>query len=118
MNLAQAPSVIGALVVFTFGVIAAIKPHVLEKIGVTASTALGRTEVRAVFGGMLAAMGAACLITQHPYAYLTAGTIWLGDALVRVFALFADCPRLAEGLSVLAVGTLLGAALLSGFWTW
>lgn len=117
MDLAQVPSTIGALIVLAFGVVIAIKPRAIETVGVTASTALGWTEVRSVFGGMFIAMGAACLITQHPYVYLTVGSIWLGDALVRVFALFVDRPKFTEGLAVLVAGIVIGGLLLTGFWT-
>jgi hypothetical protein len=117
MDLAQIPSTVAALLVFALGIAVAIKPDAIGRVGVTATTPLGRTELRAVFGGMFIAMGAVCLITGHPYAYLAAGCMWLGDAFVRVFALFADRPRLTEGLTVLGLGVLMGALLISGFWT-
>lgn len=116
MNLAHVPSTIGALSVCALGVVVAIKPDAVERVGVAASTPLGRTEIRAVFGGMFVAMGAVCLVTQHPYTYLTASAMWFGDACVRVFALFADRPRLAEGLAVLGAGMFIGGLLLTGFW--
>jgi hypothetical protein len=117
VTLAQLPSAIAALAVLVLGVIVAVKPDAVERVGVRAVTPLGRTELRAVFGGMFVAMGAACLVTANPYAYLTAGAMWLGDAFVRVFAIFADRPKPAEGLAVLATGAAIGALLLSGFWT-
>ncbi len=117
MELAQAPSTVAAVAVLVLGVIVALKPTALEIVGVTAATPVGRTEIRAVFGGMFMAMGAVCLITQHPYAYLTSGALWLGDAFVRALALLVDRPRLAEGLAVLVTGLVIGGLLMSGFWT-
>ena len=118
MTLAQVPSVFGVLAVLVVGAGVVFRPEALEVVGVSAVTPLGRTEVRAVFGGMFVAMGAVCLVTRHPYAFLTVGALWLGDAAVRVFAILVDRPKPAEALAVLAVGTIVGALIVSGFWAW
>ena len=118
MTLAQVPSSIAALAVLALGLIVTFKPDALEKVGVTAVSAIGRTELRAVFGGMFLAMAGVCLVTRHPYAFLTAGSMWLGDVAVRAFAVFADRPKPAEGLTVLAIGSVVGGMLLTGFWAW
>jgi hypothetical protein len=72
MNLAQVPSVAGALLVFALGVVVAINPDAVERVGVAATTALGRTEVRSVFGGMFMAMGAGGAMRQNRWAILLA----------------------------------------------
>ena len=117
MNLSQAPAILGALSAFAIGVVVAIRPGTLAFLGLTASSALGKTEIRAVFGGWLIAAGAVCLVTQHPYAYLTAGAMCLVEAIVRLLALFIDRPPLSKGLGAVLVAVVLGGLLLSGFWT-
>ena len=93
MDLVQVPSIVGALGLFALGVVVAIRPATLQFLGVTASSALGKTEIRAVFGGWLIAAGAVCLVTQHPYAHLTAAAMCLVEAFVRLLATFIDRPR-------------------------
>jgi len=85
-------------------------------LGVTASSALGKTEIRAVFGGWFIGAGAVCLVTQHPYAYLTAGVMCLAEAFVRLLAILVDRPPLSKGLGAVLVAIILGGMLLSGFW--
>ena len=118
MDLEQVPSIVAALVVLALGIVVAIRPSLLEVLGVTASTALGRTEIRSVFGGWFIATGAVCIVTQHPYAYLTAGAMCLAEAFVRVLAIFIDHPRLSQALVAVVTAVVLGGLLVSGFWTW
>lgn len=111
------PALLGALVTLTFGVASAVKPSSLERlIGVAATTPLGTSEIRAVFGGMFIAAGALALITREPLVFLTLGAAWLGDFMVRLVAVGVDRVPAREALVVLALAALIGGALLSGYW--
>jgi hypothetical protein len=98
------------------GVAAALKPDVLARVGVSATTALGRSEIRAVFGGMFVALGLACIITREPLVFAVVGAAWLADVAVRLVAVFVDPVPSKEAVYVLAIGALMGLALLSGYW--
>lgn len=116
MEWSLAPALLAALVMVAFGLGAAARPAALEIVGVSATSSLGRSEVRAVFGGMFVALGLACLITREPLVFATVGAAWLADAGVRLVAVFVDGVPKKEAAAVLAIALALGGALLSGYW--
>ncbi len=116
MNWQLAPALSAAGLMVVFGLGAALRPSVLETVGVSATSALGRSEVRAVFGGMFIALGAACLLTREPMVFAVVGAAWLADVAVRAIAVLVDHVPMRDALVVLAIGSAMGIALLSGYW--
>lgn len=110
------PAELAAVLMGLMGVAVVIRPSVLDEIGVTSTSPLGRSELRAVFGGMFVAVALDCLVLQLPIVFAVAGSAWLADVAVRLVAVFRDKVPPKEAAAVLAIGTGMGLALLSGYW--
>jgi hypothetical protein len=110
------PALAAAGLMTAIGVAAAIRPASLELVGVFARSPLGTSEIRAVFGGMFAALGLAALVTREPVVFAALGAAWLADVTVRMVSVAVDRVPPKEALPVLAIGLLMGLALLSGYW--
>ena len=50
----------------------------------------GVSEIRATYGGLFAAMGLWCLISQEPAVFIAAGVAWAGATLGRVWSILVD----------------------------
>lgn len=116
MDWTLAPALAGAAIVTLIGVAAAVRPEAVASVGVAATSPLGRSEIRAVFGGMFVALGLACLITREPIVFAVVGAAWLADVAVRLISVFIDRVPGRDAVTVLAIGSLLGVAILSGYW--
>jgi hypothetical protein len=110
------PALTAAVIMALIGVAAAVRPSSLSMVGVVATSALGRSELRAVFGGMFIALGVACVVLREPVVFLVVGAAWLADVAVRIVAVAVDRVPAREAAAVLLIGTLMGIALLSGYW--
>jgi hypothetical protein len=73
-------------------------------------------ELRGLFGGMLTALGVACLVLRDPQAYLVAGLAYVALAFVKVIALVVDKPAPGKVIRGLLVDASVGALLVAGFW--
>lgn len=116
MDWRLAPALIAAAVTALFGIGALMRPSVLESIGVAATSPLGTSEIRVVFGGMFVALGVACLITRDALVFATVGAAWLADFGVRLVAVFVDRVPVRQALLVLTIALVMGVSLLSGYW--
>lgn len=110
------PALAAASVMTLFGIGALIRPTSLEMVGLTATSPLGTSEIRAVLGGMFVALGAACLLTRDPLVFGIVGVAWLADVGVRIVSVVLDRVPARQALTVLAIGGTIGAALVSGYW--
>lgn len=110
------PALVAAGVMTLFGLGALIRPSSLAMVGITADSPLGTSEIRSVFGGMFIALGVACLLTREPIVFAVVGAAWLADVAVRVVSVAIDRVPARPALAVLAIGAVMGAALLSGYW--
>jgi hypothetical protein len=116
MNWQLVPALLAALTMTVFGVGALIKPTSLAPIGVSATSPLGTSEIRVVFGGMFVALGVACLVTRDPLVFATVGAAWLADFVVRLAAIVIDRVTVGQAAVVLAIALAMGSALASGYW--
>ncbi len=99
------------------GVLGLVRPHmVLEFVGLEASNAMGMLEARAMFGGIFIAMAIVCLVTGHPYSYLTFAALWLGGSAAKLLSAVLDGPPIQKALPSAGLDLLIGAALLRGFY--
>lgn len=116
MSALSIPALVAAALMVLMGVGAAWKPSSLSLVGVTATSALGTSEIRAVFGGMFIALGTACLLLGEPIVFAVVGSAWLADVAVRIVSVFGERVPVRQSAPVLAIGLAMGAALLSGYW--
>lgn len=116
MDLRLVPALLGASFMVLIGASAALKPEALASVGVIGCSPLGRSEIRAVFGGMFVVLGLSCLVLRDPLVFAVVGAAWLGDVVVRLGAVVADGVPRKQALLVLGIGLLTGAALFSGYW--
>jgi hypothetical protein len=110
-------AILGAAVTIGLGLFGAIWPsRAATLVGISPIGGVGRTEIRATYGGLFIALGFACLYLNSPSAYFVAGAAWIGAAVSRLPSLFIDqgCYPKAVGGAVieLSIGLLLftGAA--------
>jgi hypothetical protein len=73
----------------------------------------GRSEIRATYGGLFAAMGLWCLISQSMVVFVTVGVAWLGAAIGRGFSVAIDRNPSPWNLAGVAFEALLGLLLLA-----
>lgn len=110
------PALVAASTMVLFGLGALVRPSSLAMVGVVAESPLGTSEIRSVFGAMFVTLGMACLLTREPVVFGVVGVAWLADVGVRVVSSFVDRVPPRQALVVLAIGTLIGASLVSGYW--
>lgn len=101
-----------AVVTILMGVWGVFFPQSVESfVGLRADNGRGRTEIRAVLGGMFIGMGVAPLILQDPIAFKVLGFAYLGMVVVRAPAMFidraADSSNIMSAVLELAFGVLL-----------
>jgi len=64
---------------------------------------------------LVPAIGGAAIMMLFGVAAVV-GAAWLADVVVRTVSVFLDGVAVREAITVLAIGSLLGAAILSGYW--
>jgi len=74
---------------------------------------LGTSELRATFGGLFAALGLTCLVSQLPAVFATAGIAWIGAAAGRTVSVVLDASRSARNLGGIAFELAIGLPLLA-----
>ena len=82
----------------------------------TSISPIGRTgvsEIRATYGGLFAALGLACLITQSTPVFTTAGTAWVGAAAGRLWSVAIDGNHEPKNLGGIAFELAIGLLLLA-----
>ncbi|MFM7275249.1 MAG: DUF4345 family protein [Gammaproteobacteria bacterium] len=72
----------------------------------------GRSEIRATYGGLFAALGLCCLAAQSDAVFLTAGVAWLGAAAGRIASVAMDRNHGARNLGAVAFEAAIGIPLL------
>jgi hypothetical protein len=110
-------AMVGAVLTVAFGLFGALAPRrAAAFVSIVPQGGLGLAEVRATYGGLFLALGAACLYTQSPQAYLTAGAAWLGAALLRTLSLLLERIRSLRGVGGVVIEMAVGLLLLRGAW--
>ena len=115
----MAPALLGPLACLVLGVAALIAPvRFAAQTGLAATGPLGRSELRAVFGGVFIGLASACLIAQTAAAHMAAAAAFAGGAAAKLLsgAIERDVfPAALPGLIVDLIAALLfvwGAAAL------
>lgn len=114
-----APALFGPIACLVLGVVALAAPvRFAAQTGLAATGPLGRSELRAVFGGVFIGLAAACLIARAPAAHMAAAAAFAGGAAAKVLSAAIErqvFPAALPGLIVDLVAALLfvwGAAAL------
>ena len=85
MELAHVLHLLGALVTTALGGLGLRRPAAAARlIGLAPTGRLGRSELRATYGGLFFALGAFALATRDEVAFALVGAAWLGAAGARV----------------------------------
>jgi len=75
---------LGALVTLGVGAFGLLRPLAAARlIGLAAESRLGRSELRATYGGLFFALGAFTVVTRDEVAFTLLGAAWLGAAAAR-----------------------------------
>jgi hypothetical protein len=74
---------------------------------------VGKSEIRATYGGLFVGLGLVCLVTQLGGAFLAAGFAWVGAAAGRLFSVAVDGSRSPMNLGGIVFELAIGGLLLS-----
>lgn len=108
---------LGALLTLALGLMGLVRPDAasaftnVQPVGV-----IGRSEIRATYGGFFLLLGATCLATQEPWAFTTVGLAWLGAAAGRLASVVLDESREAQNFGGIAFEGVIGLLLLAPHW--
>jgi hypothetical protein len=72
----------------------------------------GRSEIRATYGGLFAALGVFCLTAQTETVFMVAGVAWLGASVGRVYSALVDRNNDIKNFGGFALEAGLGALLV------
>lgn len=85
MELAHVLHLVGALLTAALGGLGLLRPAAAARlIGLEPTGRLGRSELRATYGGLFFALGAFAVATRDEVAFALLGAAWLGAAAARV----------------------------------
>ena len=103
---------IGAIMTLLIGLVALMLPlKIAALVDISPIATTGLSEIRATYGGLFAAMGAWCLISQSEVVFLSAGLCWIGASFGRIFSVFWDrrlnLKNIAGIVLEISVGTML-----------
>lgn len=106
---------VGAGLTAALGLLGLVRPDVAADIvGVVPEGALGRSEIRATYGGLFLGLGAACLWLRSPEAYLVVALAWLSAAAARLVAMGIERTLSKENVVGVVVEAGIGGLLLVG----
>jgi len=108
---------LAAGLVLVMGVVAFAVPEAFARqTGLAADGPLGRSELRAVFGGVFVGIAVACLATGSPAAYAVAAASFLGGAGAKLLSAALERGVLPAALPGLLVDLVLGGLLAWSAW--
>jgi len=112
MNLGMVLKIFAALATAATGLLGFVKPSATYGfIGLNANGARGVSEIRAIFGGLFIALGAAPLFLG-PAAYQMLGISYLAIALARAFSIVFDKSYAQSNIISLGIEIVFGMILM------
>ena len=106
---------LGPLVAAAVGTAALVAPTAFAaQTGIAATNPLGRSESRAVFGGVFLGLAAACLVLAAPAAYWAAAAAFWGGAAAKVLSAVLERGVLPAALPGLLVDLVAGGLFAWG----
>ncbi len=102
-----------AVLTIILGAFVIVRPTAIYNFtGLSANGVRGITEIRAIFGGLFVALGAAPLILNTPAAYKMLGIVYIGIAVTRIGNMVSEpCFERSNLISLLSEA-IFGVALL------
>jgi len=105
----------GAVITAAMGFLGLAAPRLAARLtGLDGVTPPGRSEFRATFGGLFAALGLAPLLSGAPPLYALAGLCWVGAACGRAISIPLDRAATGKNFAALGFEAVTGALLLAG----
>lgn len=106
---------LGPLSCLAMGAAALVVPGTFAaQTGLAASGALGRSELRAVFGGVFIGIAAACLVLAAPAAYWVAACSFFGGAAAKLLSAAVERGVFPAALPGLLVDLVAGSLFVWG----
>lgn len=107
-------TLLGPAACLLLGVAALIRPvDFAAQTGLAATGPLGRSELRAVFGGVFVGIAAACFVLGVPAAYWTAACAFFGGAAAKILSAAQE-----RGVFPAALPGLLVDLIAGGLFVW
>ena len=105
--------IIIAILTIILGSFVIVRPTAIYNFtGLSANGVRGITEIRAIFGGLFVALGAAPLMLNTPAAYKMLGIVYIGIAVTRIGSMVNEpCFEKSNLISLLSE-TIFGVLLL------
>jgi hypothetical protein len=105
---------IGSILTLGLGVMSLLYPNIIATfIGIEAKTGLGRSEVRATYGGFFVGLGTCCLWFQSSEMFLVAGIAWWAASMARILAVFIEKEASIKNFGGIVIEGGIGTLLLS-----
>ncbi len=105
---------LGAVLSVIAGLLGLLWPRAVSRVvGLALPGPLGVSEVRATYGGLFVAAGAAVLVLQQRASALVLGAGWAGACAARLVSLVVDRSRSRENLAGVVVEGAMAALLLA-----
>jgi hypothetical protein len=105
---------VGALLTLGLGAMALASPTTAARfVNLEPHGAIGRSELRATYGGLFAALGGFALVSQAPAVFTAVGLAWAGAAAARGLSVVVDHSRSPRNLGAVAFETAIAALLLA-----
>jgi hypothetical protein len=106
---------IAPILSLAMGLVALVFPETFARqTGLTADGPLGRSELRAVFGGVFIGIGLACVLLGSTAAHLVGAAAFLGGATAKLLSAALERGVLPAALPGLLVDLVLGALFVWG----
>jgi len=111
----QILALVGAGLTVALGMLGLVRPEVAaDLVGVVPEGSLGRSEIRATYGGLFLGLGGACLWLRSPEAYLVVALAWLSAAAARLVAIAIERNVSKENAVGVVVEAGIGGLLMAG----
>lgn len=109
----NATGYIGAIISIIAGCLGLIWPnHVSRTIGLQIPGLLGRSEVRATYGGLFIGAGLAVVLIANSDAALVLGAAWAGAFVARAVSFVIDKSRAKENVAGLLIEGVMAILLI------
>ena len=106
---------VGAGLTVALGLLGLVRPGVAADIvGIVPEEELGRSEVRATYGGIFLGLGVGCFWLRSPEAYFVVALAWLGATVARVASIVIERSISRENIGGVVVEAGIGGLLLIG----
>jgi len=113
MDLPVSINTLGAIITLGLGLAGLFAPHAVARFcSLTPDDERGVSEIRALFGGFLVALGAVAILAQDAAVFRAIAIAWFGAAGARTLSVVRDDSRSTGNLASIAAEILLGLSMI------